>query len=520
MRNIKILVPFLWLLILLLSTFMIQQVNRFEERQIKGLQDNLLQNAISHYDDIVMVRKWSASHGGVYVKQHDGLQPNPYLKDNVAYTDKHEKLIKMNPAWITRQISEISNQNRKHQYKITSLNPINPGNAPNYFETVALKHLQKNRAQRYFYQFDSADKFQFLGALYVENSCLKCHGEQGYHVGDVRGGVRIDLPTDSYRTSKQLIHTQSYNIKNGIILSAILIGILISFWMLSIMRHSQYLIHENDKLENTVNERTTQLAELNRTLEHRVEEEVAKNKANEEMMIFQSRHAAMGEMISMIAHQWRQPVSTLSMIANNMVIDIALGEINPKNLEATADEILSQSVYLSQTIDDFTDFFKPSKTKESFLPSNVLKDALNIIGKSIENNKIDLIIKNHSEHQVRGYPHELMQVYINLLKNAKEAFLTSNDQSKHITIDTYEENDRIITKISDNGRGIKPEIIEKIFSPYFTTKEEFNGTGLGLYMSKIIIENHLMGKIWVESEANNTCFLISLPIYTDVAVNA
>jgi signal transduction histidine kinase len=234
-----------------------------------------------------------------------------------------------------------------------------------------------------------------------------------------------------------------------------------------------------------------------------------KLKEQEELMIAQSRHAAMGEMISMIAHQWRQPLSVIAMGANNILIDIELENIKEETLQMEANSILLQTQHLSKTIDDFRDFFKPNKEKERVLIPSVLEEALAVIGKSFENSNI--IVQNiyDSSTEVEIYARELLQVFLNLLKNAKEA-LQGQDQRK-ITNTVYENENEVVIEICDNGGGIKDDIIDKIFDPYFSTKDEKNGTGLGLYMSKIIVEKHLKGKLEVSNRANCVCFMVKIP---------
>jgi signal transduction histidine kinase len=234
-----------------------------------------------------------------------------------------------------------------------------------------------------------------------------------------------------------------------------------------------------------------------------------KLKEQEELMIAQSRHAAMGEMISMIAHQWRQPLSVIAMGANNILIDIELESINEETLEMEANSILLQTQHLSKTIDDFRNFFKPNKEKERVLIPSVLEEALAVIGKSFENSNI--IVQNiyDSSTEVEIYARELLQVFLNLLKNAKEALM--EQEERKITNTVYENENEVVIEICDNGGGIKDDIINKIFDPYFSTKDEKNGTGLGLYMSKIIIEKHLNGKLEVSNRANCVCFMVKIP---------
>ncbi|MEA3384015.1 MAG: HAMP domain-containing sensor histidine kinase [Campylobacterota bacterium] len=231
----------------------------------------------------------------------------------------------------------------------------------------------------------------------------------------------------------------------------------------------------------------------------------------EEIMIAQSRHAAMGEMISMIAHQWRQPLSVIAMGANNIIADIELDMLDEKALHDGSMKILEQTQELSKTIDDFKNFFRPIKTVEDIYPEDIFNDAFNVIGKSLQNNEIVVIKEFKNGKKIKTYSRELMQVFINIIKNAKEVLVENKIKDKKIYITIKDTENLIEISICDNAGGIKPDIIDKIFNPYFSTKHEKNGTGLGLYMSKTIIEKHLHGKIEVRNSNDGACFTIKLP---------
>ena len=235
-------------------------------------------------------------------------------------------------------------------------------------------------------------------------------------------------------------------------------------------------------------------------------------KRKDEIMVAQSRHAAMGEMISMIAHQWRQPISAIAMGANNILADIELEIIEEKTLEKTASDIISRTQDLSKTIDDFRNFFKPGKEVQEVSPEEVLHEAFNVIGKSIENHGIEVIIDSKNGKKIKTYLRELMQVIINILKNAKEVLIENEIKEGKIFIYIRDLEDEVIISICDNGGGVKDEIKEKIFNPYFTTKDERNGTGLGLYMSRTIVEKHLHGMLNTYNENGGACFQIRLPL--------
>ncbi len=239
----------------------------------------------------------------------------------------------------------------------------------------------------------------------------------------------------------------------------------------------------------------------------------------EEMMISQSRHAAMGEMISMIAHQWRQPLAVISMGANNMLVDIELEELTENAVKEQSYDILRQTQELTHTIDDFRDFFRPNRVKEKVDIYSVLVDTEKVVGPALKYNDITLKMESDVETSVLIHKRELIQVFLNLINNAKDAVLVHAQRKKEIAITVKEDKDTYKIVICDNGGGVDPAIKAKIFDPYFTTKTKQTGTGLGLYMSKTIIERHFEGKIAVENRSDENgmligaCFMVSLPKY-------
>lgn len=244
------------------------------------------------------------------------------------------------------------------------------------------------------------------------------------------------------------------------------------------------------------------------TERHLLQNELAEK---QELMIAQSRSAAMGEMISMIAHQWRQPISVIAMEANNIIADIELDSLETDVLRDEARHILAQTSHLSQTIDDFRNFFRPTKSKEPVLVSTVMKEALAIMAKSFEHNSVAIQTDFDVSTTIHTYTRELLQCFLNLLKNAKDELENSSALPRTIVIRIFETQTSIVTEVSDNGSGIDNAIIRRIFEPYFSTKEVQNGTGLGLYMVKTIVEKHLGGTIHAENISGGARFSVSLP---------
>lgn len=238
--------------------------------------------------------------------------------------------------------------------------------------------------------------------------------------------------------------------------------------------------------------------------------DITELRQKDEMLIAQSRLAAMGEMLSMIAHQWRQPLASISMSINNMLVDIELEMFDTDTAKSDLNDMINHNQHLSQTIDDFRNFFKPDKDSSTHKIKDVLEQTYSIIKDSLANNNIKLITSYKSESEIDLYPRELMQVFVNIINNAKDALALNHVNEAFIEIKLYENDDYVITEISDNANGIDEQILTKIFDPYFSTKDEKNGTGLGLYMSKMIVERNLHGKIKAFNTENGTCFRVML----------
>ena len=255
----------------------------------------------------------------------------------------------------------------------------------------------------------------------------------------------------------------------------------------------------------------SKLSNTNKTLEKKLQKEIALREEKEEMLLRQTRHAAMGEMISMIAHQWRQPLTALGLAIDSLQIGIELESLEESELKEQLGLMHIQVQYLSQTIDDFRNFFHKNKSKETLLINECVTNALTIIQAIIAKNGINIKEEYKDTVKVSIYKSEFTQVVLNLLKNAQDTLLEREIKNPSITIRTYETQSGVVLKVIDNGGGISPSIAKKIFEPYFTTKKEQNGTGLGLYMSKMIVEDHLQGKINATNTEDGTCFSIELP---------
>ena len=262
-------------------------------------------------------------------------------------------------------------------------------------------------------------------------------------------------------------------------------------------------------MEKEIEYKTKELKTLNENLQLMVKKEVEKNREKEKQLVQQSRMAQMGEMLSMIAHQWRQPLAAISASSALIELKASRDSLDSGTAQQKAQDISRFSQHLSDTIDDFKNFFKPNKEKSKTTYDEVIRSVLSIIEVSIANKNIQLFQELNCHETFSTYPNELKQVVLNFIKNAEDALLEKEVKEPTIKISTYIKEGKYILEVSDNAGGIPEDIIEKIFDPYFSTKKGKEGTGLGLYMSKTIIEEHCNGKLTVDNN-NGAVFTIEL----------
>ena len=259
----------------------------------------------------------------------------------------------------------------------------------------------------------------------------------------------------------------------------------------------------------------------NQRLKVQVKQKMEELDKKDKLLVQQHRMAAMGEMLSMISHQWKQPLGAINSAIMGIKIKIDSGKFDLSSpaerkkfisyLNRKHASILEYVDYLTHTTDDFRNFFDPGKSKEMTALNTPIENALNIVQKSLEKNGIEVITDFKTEAQLMMYPNEVMQVMLNLLKNAEDNFLEKKTRNPKIMIGTFLKEDHYMIRVCDNGGGIPEETAKHIFEPYFSTKNNKMGTGLGLYMSKIIIEDHHYGSLLVRNVSSSVCFELIFP---------
>lgn len=426
------------------------------------------------------------------------------------HTMLNESNIELLPVRTTNEISKLfSSLNTQSKTQTVSDRPRNPTNMANTRQLEAIEYFKKYKEKESLF-INNGDKYYYSQPLYITEACLKCHGKKedapdvvrnkydkayDYKLGDLRGIIDIEVS-----------QTKLANIIDDDKNKKIFFILVILFLILGITFIYAYY---NKEQENKIQA-------LNKRLKQKVSSEIEKNREQYEQLVHKSRLAQVGEMISMIAHQWRQPLAAISADVVNMKVKIDLGALDLEKKEELEeikydfsdklDDIEESVQLLSTTIDDFRNFYKPNKKSVSIKLEDAVLKSMRIIKASLENDNIEIIQKYESEEKFDIYDNEMVQVILNILHNAQDNFAEKKTENPCIRITTKDN----ILSICDNGGGIPENIMDSIFDPHFSTKDEKKGTGLGLYMSKTIIEEHHGGKLHVKNKNGGVCFTIEL----------
>jgi C4-dicarboxylate-specific signal transduction histidine kinase len=263
--------------------------------------------------------------------------------------------------------------------------------------------------------------------------------------------------------------------------------------------HLQSEIRERELAEESLRQETVERIQAVEALREK-----------ERMLIQQSRQAAMGEMIGNIAHQWRQPLNTLGLMMQRLVLFYGRPIFNKEFLDTSVAKSMEIIQHMSNTIDDFRNYFKPDKEKSEFFICDVVKSTLSLLEGSFQEPKISIVIDAHGNPVINSYKNEFAQVLLNILINARDAIIEREIGDAQVTITIYDGKGCAVVTVSDNAGGIPEDIINKVFDPYFTTKGPQQGTGVGLFMAKTIIEKNMGGKLAVRNTGSGAEFRIEV----------
>jgi len=271
-------------------------------------------------------------------------------------------------------------------------------------------------------------------------------------------------------------------------------------------------INKTHELKKLIHMKTNDLKLLNSNLKQKIHKGIEENRKKDEMLSHQSKLAAMGEMMGNIAHQWRQPLNIIGALNLKTQTLIELnGPLSETQYSKISDHIEIQLNYMSKTIDDFRNFFRTDKITKNFKIVDHINNSLNILNTQLNYLNITLEVGG-DDFIIHGLENEFQQVILNIINNAKDALIENEIKNGKIEVKTEIVNSNGIISIQDNAGGISDKVIQRVFEPYYTTKEKSQGTGIGLYMSKIIIENNMKGHLSVFNVNNGACFIIRLNI--------
>ncbi len=400
----------------------------------------------------------------------------------------------LSASYIARNIHEryaftqLAKNNVPYQYKLAATNPRNSKNQADKFETKILNQFRNREIKEFSTILEENGEEYFFTAIPIDKnkrSCMKCHSKPeiapkemvklygttaGFNekVGDIRAIISLKIPVSKIVS----VHIQDFFLSSFIVLV-----IFIIFYIFI------YIIYKKDiKLQDE----------------------------REKLLIHQNKLASMGEMIGNIAHQWRQPLTQLSSILINIELHFNKNKLTKDKLVDKIDEANEQISYMSNTIDDFRNFFSSGKSKKKYKIQEVIELSNHLLSASLDKHNIKLVTNIQDNFTLNGYPNEVTQSLVNIINNAKDVFVERSIKNSIITIKTYIKKDMNIITIQDNAGGIDESILDKIFEPYFSTKHASVGTGIGLYMTKTIIEKNNNGKINVENTNNGAIFTIIL----------
>lgn len=269
-------------------------------------------------------------------------------------------------------------------------------------------------------------------------------------------------------------------------------------------------VTERNLAEKALAEKQRQLEELNQSLEERVKLAVDELRKKDQMLIQHNRQASMGEMINNIAHQWRQPLNNIALIIQDLQSSYDAGEMTSTQMAADIEKAMDVITYMSMTIDDFRNFFRQDKDLHMFIVNRLVSRAIDFLQPALESSAIQVELTEEGDIIAEGYPNEYIQALLNILNNARDALTERSIPSPKIRIRIFRDNGHAVVTIGDNAGGIAEEVLPKIFDPYFTTKEQGKGSGIGLYMAKTIIEKNINGSLTATATEQGVEFRIEI----------
>ncbi|CAH2032502.1 ATP-binding protein [Trichlorobacter ammonificans] len=442
----------------------------------------------------VLYRRWVTAKGGLYVEISPETPPNPnlaHVPERDITTPSGRRLTLINPAYMTRQVFDFARQVDGPQGHITSLHPRHPENVPDAWERAALAAFRHDSAEHGEVQVMNNRRFyRLIRPFAVDEKCIRCHAAEGYQPGDIRGAISVAIPMDEFEKS----------MRHQDMLMWIVAALLWLTGVGVIAAAGRQLLIGRRAFEDA-----------NRQLTARVEEELAKSRTKDALLLQQARYQTLGELLVNIAHQWRQPLNSIGARIQESAWLIASGEIPREEATRRAEEIMLSLKELSGSIETLRRLCEPVSSSERFLPSEAVRQAISVMTDACAVQGIRLSCSLQEEKSLVGIQADLVQCLLNIFTNARDAITARGCREGAIVVElrlTAEQRQEI--RVRDNGGGIDDEVLPIVFDPYVTTKFRAQGVGLGLFVARQIIEQRFGGAIAAGNRGDGAEIVITI----------
>ncbi len=466
------------------------------------------------FRQILLTRQWVADHNGLFFFQAPGVEPNAFLPDPTLMTDNGDTLVKRNPAMVTRELSEYADKAGFFQYRVTSLKPINKKNTPDEFERRSLKRF----AEEEVFEMSSIESgpkghvLRYIAPLIVEESCLECHAQQGYNIGDIRGGLSVSIPVERAYSS---IHTNNRMLLGIAMATIFLVGAVLLYLIdVVVVRRLGILAHAMEQFPGVNGQlgslpsgadEVGSLAEKFRDLCQRHIASQQELDRTREQVVHNEKMAAVGRLAAGVAHEINNPLSGMLNCLKAM-------EENPedRDLHNRYRDLLAKGLNrVGKIVRQLLNYGRSEPLKRQQVQvDELVEECCQLLEIGLK--KVDLQMDLSVTRLVAVDADAVKQVVVNLGLNAIQAM----PDGGNLMVRSRDMGDRILIEVQDSGTGIDPAVLPNIFDPFFTTKEVGEGSGLGLSVTYNLVQR-MGGNITVESEmGEGSCFKVELPTDT------
>jgi signal transduction histidine kinase len=463
------------------------------------------------YKQILLTRRWVSDHNGLFFFKTEAVKANPFLKDMEILDDQGRHLVKRNPAMVTRELSEYANREGLFSYRVTTLQPINPDNAPDDFERKSLELFEQGVKEVVEVHTDSTGKtLHYIAPLMVEESCKECHHEKNYIPGDTRGGLSISIPInwafkDIAQNNRMLLGIWFITILVVGITIFLLVDILVVRRLGKLARAMDHFPEDDQQIkdlpanDDEVGKLSLKLKELcSRLLTSQKELDHSREQ------VFQGEKlAALGRLTAGIAHEINNPLGGMQNCIKSMQESPEDRHQNQRYLE-----LLSKGLErIGETVCQLLNFGRREPLKlRTVKVDDLIRECFTLLEYGLKN--IELTLNLNLDRPFSVDVEALKQVIVNIGLNSIQAMKNGGK----LTVESRETDTGLLIKITDTGTGMDEDQVQKIFDPFFTTKDVGEGTGLGLFVTYSLVQN-MNGTITVESQiGKGASFQLELPV--------